>query len=324
MFLSIIVPVYNTVKYIHDCIDSILEQSFSDYELILVDDGSTDGSDEICDRYAEKNDCIRVIHKENGGPASARNAGINQANGDWVLFVDSDDYLTKDALKVLFDAVQKNPADVYSYNIIKVNKKGEMISKDLHHIENHGEQFVTERQNAEFIYGKLLKYKIGWEACVQLFNRGIIEKKGLRFMDTTKEFAEDLLFTVQYYTCVKKVFFICNFLYYYRQIENSIMHTLKEETILPRLFGLGEEYYRFCKTNKKKEHIKAFYRIYFSLLDFHIQYKQDSVQNEKISEIIRCHKESLHNKLMKKILKNKETLKYCDKRDWLRYGIRER
>ncbi len=325
MFFSIIVPVYNTAKYLYNCIESILEQSFCDYELILVDDGSNDGSGEICDRYAEKKACIRVIHKENGGPASARNAGINEANGEWVLFVDSDDYLAKDALKVLANEVKRNPADVYTYNYLKVDDKEKILSKEADYIENRYEQFVTESQNVDYIYDKVLKYKVGWEVWRQLFNRDIIEKIGLRFSDNAKSFAEDLLFSIQYYTSIKRVYYICNFLYNYRQTDSSLMHTMKEEQVLPKLFCLGEEFYRFCKKNKKKEHLKRFYNIYFSLLDFHIQYKLDNTQNDKIALIISSNRNALHNKMMKKILNNKDNFKYCNnKRDWLRYGIRTR
>ena len=89
MFFSIIVPVYNTEKYLRDCIDSIINQDCDDYELIIVDDGSVDGSSDICDLYAKENAKVHVIHKENGGLASARNAGLDVANGEWVLFVDN-------------------------------------------------------------------------------------------------------------------------------------------------------------------------------------------------------------------------------------------
>lgn len=94
MFLSIVIPVYNVEKYIDECIESILKQSFTDYEVILVDDGSTDKSSFICDEYAEKYSFINVIHKPNGGQADARNVGLNEAKGEYILFIDSDDYIS--------------------------------------------------------------------------------------------------------------------------------------------------------------------------------------------------------------------------------------
>ena len=101
--ISVIVPVYNTEKYLRRCIDSILSQTFTDFELLLINDGSTDSSGEICDQYAAKDERIRVFHKENGGVSSARNVGLDEAKGEWIAFVDSDDYLLSNALDLITD-----------------------------------------------------------------------------------------------------------------------------------------------------------------------------------------------------------------------------
>ena len=97
--VSIIVPVYNTEKFLHRCIDSILTQTYTDFELLLIDDGSKDSSGSICDEYAEKDSRVRVFHKENGGVSSARNLGLDNAQGEWITFVDSDDYIEENYLK---------------------------------------------------------------------------------------------------------------------------------------------------------------------------------------------------------------------------------
>lgn len=97
--ISVIVPVYNTEKYLHRCIDSILAQTFTDFELLLIDDGSKDSSGTICDEYAAKDARVRVFHKENGGVSSARNLGLDCAIGEWVTFVDSDDWVTENAIE---------------------------------------------------------------------------------------------------------------------------------------------------------------------------------------------------------------------------------
>lgn len=97
--ISIIVPVYNTEKYLHRCIDSILAQTFTNFELLLIDDGSKDNSGKICDEYAAKDSRVRVFHKENGGVSSARNLGLDNVQGEWITFVDSDDWITKDAIE---------------------------------------------------------------------------------------------------------------------------------------------------------------------------------------------------------------------------------
>ena len=99
--ISVIVPVYNTEKYLRRCIDSVLAQTYQDFELLLIDDGSKDSSGAICDEYAAKDARVRVFHKENGGVSSARNLGLDNARGEWVTFVDSDDYIEKKLSQVL-------------------------------------------------------------------------------------------------------------------------------------------------------------------------------------------------------------------------------
>ncbi len=110
--ISIIVPVYKVEPYLRKCVDSILAQTFTDFEVILVDDGSPDNSGKICDEYASKDSRVRVIHKENGGLSSARNAGIDVARGKYLGFVDSDDYIEKDMYELLYDNIVKEQADL--------------------------------------------------------------------------------------------------------------------------------------------------------------------------------------------------------------------
>lgn len=110
--ISVIVPVYNTEKYLHRCIDSILAQTFTDFELLLVDDGSTDRSGAICDEYAQKDNRVRVFHKENGGVSSARNMGLDNARGEYVMFLDSDDYMFPEMCYILVDTIKKEKSDM--------------------------------------------------------------------------------------------------------------------------------------------------------------------------------------------------------------------
>lgn len=121
MLFSIIVPVYNVKPYLERCLDSIVQQSFTDYELILVDDGSTDGSERICDEYQQKNRNIKVVHKANGGLSSARNVGIQQAKGEFIVFIDSDDWIIDNTLELFSNFIYRNkdnPADIYIGNIL--------------------------------------------------------------------------------------------------------------------------------------------------------------------------------------------------------------
>lgn len=122
--ISIIVPVYNSSKYLRSCIDSILKQSLSDWELILVNDGSTDDSGEICDEYAVKYPAIRVIHKENAGVSEARNTGLVAATGEYVGFVDSDDTIRPEMYQEMYDAAMENDAEIVMCDAVTVYPDG--------------------------------------------------------------------------------------------------------------------------------------------------------------------------------------------------------
>ena len=121
--LSIIIPVYNTEEYLRPCLDSILSQSFADYEVLLIDDGSSDESGRICDEYAQKDSRILVFHKENGGVSSARNRGIDNARGEYIVFVDSDDLVTDGYLKHLMES----DADMVVTGLCKFGERNETI-----------------------------------------------------------------------------------------------------------------------------------------------------------------------------------------------------
>jgi glycosyltransferase involved in cell wall biosynthesis len=132
MIFSIIIPIYKTEKYLNDCVQSVLSQSFSDYECILVDDGSPDNCPSLCDDFSKKNNHVKVIHKENGGLSDARNTGVLQATGKYIIFLDSDDKLAdNDTLKYLFDVIQKYNTDVIiNANLIEFNDNGKTTIKN--------------------------------------------------------------------------------------------------------------------------------------------------------------------------------------------------
>lgn len=121
--ISIIVPVYNVEKYLARCIDSILEQTFSDFECLLIDDGSPDCSGALCDEYAHKDNRIHVIHQKNAGVSAARNRGLDAARGEWICFVDSDDWCAKDMLSLLYGAAFENDADVVCGATLSIGRK---------------------------------------------------------------------------------------------------------------------------------------------------------------------------------------------------------
>src|SRR5690606_27364966 len=122
--VSVIIPVYNAEKYLRECLDSVLAQTFTDFEVLLINDGSTDASGKICDEYAEKDSRIKVFHKENGGVSSARNLGLDNAKGEWISFVDSDDTIEQETLATLANEVKDLDIDgvIFGYKKLINNK----------------------------------------------------------------------------------------------------------------------------------------------------------------------------------------------------------
>lgn len=155
MFFSVIVPVYKVEKYLPRCIDSVLSQSFSDFELILVDDGSPDSCGEVCDNYKERDERIKVIHKANGGLASARRAGIRVARGDYVFNLDSDDLIENDTLECAYKIIKDTNCEIVSFSY-KWVKNGHTINITTDCLD---EGLYTENEIKKHIYPKLLMDK---------------------------------------------------------------------------------------------------------------------------------------------------------------------
>ena len=164
--ISIIVPVYKVEQYLHKCVDSILAQTFTDFELILVDDGSPDNCGKICDEYATKDSRIKVIHKENGGLSDARNAGLDSAIGDYVGFVDSDDYIENDMYELLYDICINNNCEISSCSSI-IHFKNKTVVNGGHPITIH----TKEEAMKTMLEGKLYD-EVVW---VKLFKRDLFE-----------------------------------------------------------------------------------------------------------------------------------------------------
>ena len=214
--ISIVVPVYNVEKYLEKCLSSIVSQSFEDYELLLVDDGSPDRSGAIIDEWAKKDKRIRVIHKQNGGISDARNAGIEQAKGDYLCFIDSDDWIAPDMIETLYDLAIKSGADLVCCNFMQVNEQGEQLRKPA--TVKPGvytqDEFWTQRFNSEVkIY-----YDVAWN---KLYRRKLFES--LRYPVGLIHEDDQVLYDV-----VSQ----CNLIaltdkigYYYVIRDNSIMRT---------------------------------------------------------------------------------------------------
>ena len=187
--ISVIIPVYNTEKFLHRCIDSVLAQTYTDFELLLIDDGSKDSSGTICDEYAEKDSRVRVFHKENGGVSSARNLGLDNAQGEWVTFVDSDDYIEENFLKSFEGNLD---ADLVVGNMIEKGPQGNLL-KNIPSGYHHPLKKALE--------GNLTKLAFQ-SACEKLFRGSLI--KNLRF-DESMIIGEDHYFMLRYVYIAKSL-----------------------------------------------------------------------------------------------------------------------
>lgn len=199
MLISVIVPVYNVEKYLGECIDSVLHQTYKELEIILVDDGSKDSSGKICDGYAEKYENITVIHKENAGLGFARNTGLDCIHGKYVTFLDSDDYLKEDAIEMLYDNLKKNQVDMCKSGFRKVDNNKGIINE----IRYDYQVFEGEKAKLEMLprmIGSLpdCKDSIEMAVCASLYNVEHIRKHNIRFPSERQFISEDLVFNIDY------------------------------------------------------------------------------------------------------------------------------
>ena len=213
--ISVIVPIYNVKEYVLGCLKSLAAQTFDDFECICVDDGSTDNSGKIADKFALSDKRFSVIHQANGGLSDARNTGMKNASGEYVFFLDSDDYLHPQTLEILFNAAQKYGVDVVNCSSKNTDQKYKVIRKDID--INNCKISIIKNPLESF----LKKREIKTGACFRLYKKSLIQKipfiKGIHF--------EDIPFTTQLMNEIDKMAFVDAPLYYYYKNPNSIMRS---------------------------------------------------------------------------------------------------
>lgn len=214
--VSIIIPVYNTSKYLRQTLDSVLRQTFRDWELIIVDDGSTDDSGSICDEYAGKDQRIKVIHKPNGGVSSARNVGIRAAKGKYITFIDGDDFVESDFLAKMHDGMESHQADIVCCRVVFDSFRGSWRQ------EAH-DSSVYDRKGAIVQMLRPGTFR-GWP-WDKLYRKDIIAGRGILF-DESLKYCEDEVFVLQYLLCIDKCVYLPDALYHYVQNENSANNSI--------------------------------------------------------------------------------------------------
>lgn len=213
--ISVIVPVYNVEKYLEKCIKSIINQTYHNLEIILVNDGSKDNSGKICDFWEEKDPRIKVIHKENGGLSDARNTGMKIAKGEYIGFVDSDDYINSNFYEILMMNINRYKADISTCSIRKFSEE-EVLDESLS-LNEKVYTFITEEALSDLIDENILNQTV-WN---KLYKREVINNIYFEF----GKIHEDVFWTYQVFGNAKKVVFVNQELYYYLQRLGSIMNS---------------------------------------------------------------------------------------------------
>lgn len=283
--VSVIVPVYNVEKYLSQCLDSIIHQTYKNLEIILVNDGSTDGSGKICDDYAAKDGRIKVIHQENGGLSDARNKGLDLMTGQFVTFVDSDDYLENNCIHTLYTYACTCKTDI---SIGKFVEFEENTSQFLFHNHlNNGNkiEFLTGDQCLERHH----KYFLGIfvTAWAKLYRTSLFNDsnpcKSIRY--PLGVLHEDQYTTHKLFFKSNKIVFVNDYLYVYRVRENSITNTLlSDKRIMDNIRGLEEKIIDFCLLNKDMTLLREHYLFYLN--DYKAYLENNHRQNSAVYEFI--------------------------------------
>lgn len=260
--VSIIIPVYNAETYLRRCLDSVTGQEYTEFELLLVDDGSTDTSGAICDEYAKRDERVRVIHQENGGVSAARNLAMSQAKGEYLQFLDSDDWITPDATKLLVRTAAETGCDMVIadfYRVVgeRVSQKGDIDRDGIMTQEEFAAQMMDNP--ADFYYGVL------WN---KLYRRDLVREHGL-CMNTEISWCEDFMFNLEYIRYAKSFCALRAPIYYYVKRKgslvsqgNSLANTIKMK------LSVFEYYHSFYKhVLDDEEYEKSRLQVYRFFID---------------------------------------------------------
>ena len=247
--ISIIIPVYNVEKYLKQCIESVMNQTYKQLEIILVDDGSKDMSGSICDEYVKKDDRIKVIHKENGGLSSARNAGIQAATGKYIMFLDSDDFLEEYACEILYNEIESRNLDYVMGNYIYTTSEGKKWEYPMFPVKDSFEVSLQDYKKSFFVMNSVVVNKI--------FKREFIQKNNFKFVEGA--IAEDAIFCSSCYTKSPKSYFLNKIMYNYRQNDtNTSISTNCNKLYFLKL----DEAYKLIYHNYKITNNLGFYRFF--------------------------------------------------------------
>lgn len=255
---SIVVPVYNCENCLDNCIQSVVSQSYLDFELVLVDDGSIDNSSKVCDDWAKKDNRIKVVHKENGGVSSARNEGIRQAQGEYLLFLDADDFVHEKLLERCLEYCDLY--DVFNYQAVSVLSLAEKV--DLPETETKIISFNSDKDRAIYFKESMLNKQFNtvcWRSC---YRREFLEENNL-FFDTRYNMAEDIVFNIALVQNIDKVVEVSFLGVYHYRNNDSVCNTLMGQGKINYMNILSYNLYNELKFKKEILNVFPYIHLYF-------------------------------------------------------------
>lgn len=276
--ISIIVPVYNVEEYLPKCLDTILNQTFRDFEVILVNDGSKDNSGFICEKYAKKDSRIRIIHKENGGLSSARNAGLDIAKGRYIGFIDSDDFIDLKMYEQLYNMIKIYNADIAICSYECVSKHAIIKNKNYKDKLEEIKVFNNIEALNQTLEENGVEFIVAWN---KLYKSSVFEN--LRFKEGKVHEDEFIVHQVLYKSNI--VVYTPKKLYYYLQRENSITgesfnikRTDYLEALTERIYFYNEKNLDYLKEKTEYQYLKLYFKYYFKV-------KNDLKDTEKVKKL---------------------------------------
>ncbi len=307
MFISVIVYVRNTEKYLKRCLDSIASQGFDDYEAIIVDDASNDASGRICDEFINsigdasgKNGKFKVIRMEKSDPSAAKNRGLEEACGDWIWFIDSFDFLAPGALAAIKERMRMAIGEMYSFQYIKVDENGENPEEV---IQRTNQEVVRIKNDGDLRWqysDRLFMFKDSWELWSRLFSGNIIRENEIRFPDYQAVLSHELGFLMDYMMFVSRSVMLMNFLLNVRQCDRTEPEAPGQSSAIPGTVTLLEGVYRKAKRFGKKLLLRDFNIVVLYAFRNQIEQKLDELSDD---EICRQITEAAGNKTIGKIIR---------------------
>ncbi len=297
--VSVIVPVYNVEKYLDDCIQSLLAQTYENIELILVDDGSNDSSGRTCDEIAKKDSRVRVIHKENAGLGFARNSGLEIAKGKYVTFIDSDDRADKDLISQLMDAVKNDAVDTCIGGFKRISENGTVEFTEKYDCRIYQNNEVYDELFARMLGSAADKHDaIRMSVWNVLYSMDIIRKNDLMFPSEREFISEDIIWDSEYYKYAQKVKIIDSTAYNYRITPGSLTQKFKPN----RFEMVCKLYEELCRIGNDKRKVVRLQRQFFVNIRVCLRQEKSSISGKSKHEARERIKKIVYSSTVRKIV----------------------